>query len=290
VRRESLRYRAYQRLKLAVVPPLRSGVFSFEIHNPGVGFFAQLNWCANVLTYCHERGLTARLSATSPHYRDPARSSNWLTYFFDVPDVTQPVDFRIAQFWELCMPERYLKLRTIERFHDLVSRHLPLRPEIRSKVDSFCGEHFLGSNILGVHYRGTDKTEEAPRVRWEAIRQAVSNYMDEHPVDAIFGASDEPEFLSYLGTSFPRVPLQSTQSRLAASYKQDLGADNYRKGEEALIDCLLLSRCSVLIRTTSFLSAWASIFNPSLPIILLNRPYPEKLWFPESALIQRSMN
>jgi hypothetical protein len=76
----------------------------------------------------------------------------------------------------------------------------------------------------------------------------------------------------------------------AAKYKADLGASNYKKGEGALIDCLLLSRCNTLIRTTSFLSAWASIFNPKLPIVLVNRPYPNKFWFPESALAPRSMD
>jgi hypothetical protein len=72
-------------------------------------------------------------------------------------------------------------------------------------------------------------------------------------------------------------------------YQQDLGEGNYRKGQEALINCLLLSRCSTLIRTTSFLSAWASIFNPGLPIVLLNEPYAKSLWYPEKVLIPRSL-
>jgi hypothetical protein len=42
-----------------------------------------------------------------------------------------------------------------------------------------------------------------------------------------------------------------------------------------------------LIRTTSFLSAWASIFNPGLKVILLNKPYPNKFWFPESEIFGR---
>jgi hypothetical protein len=71
-------------------------------------------------------------------------------------------------------------------------------------------------------------------------------------------------------------------------YQRDLGEGNYRKGEEALINCLLLSRCSALIRTTSFLSAWASIFNPALPIVLLNAPYAKSPWYPEKLLIPGS--
>jgi hypothetical protein len=62
-----------------------------------------------------------------------------------------------------------------------------------------------------------------------------------------------------------------------------LGEGNYRKGEEALINCLLLSRCCALIRTTSFLSAWASIFNPALPIVFAERTIRKKSLVPGKA-------
>ena len=65
--------------------------------------------------------------------------------------------------------------------------------------------------------------------------------------------------------------------------------DNYIKGKEALINCLLLSRCNVLIRTASFLSAWSSFFNPKFPVIMLNTPYEHKLWFPDREIIKCSI-
>lgn len=285
------RYRAYQRVKLSLAPLLRGRTLTFEIHNSFVGFFAQLTWCVLMLEYCKQRGLTAKLSATGEHYRDPARSPNWLSYFFEVADTRQPVDFRIAEWNELCMPAKYLKRKTIERANELVKRHLPLKQEILSKLDQFCRDHFGGKKILGVHFRGTDKTEEAPRVSWEAMRQTILNYLKANEeVNGLFVASDEPAFQEYIRESFADLSVVSSQSSLAASYKTDLGVSNYQKGEEALLDCLLLSRCSALIRTTSFLSAWASIFNPQLPIVVVNRPYPDKLWFPEAALLPRSMD
>jgi hypothetical protein len=63
---------------------------------------------------------------------------------------------------------------------------------------------------------------------------------------------------------------------------------NYRKGREALLNCLLLSRCSALIRTASTLSGWASIFNPELPVTMLNRPFPNRLWFPDDRILRRA--
>jgi len=45
----------------------------------------------------------------------------------------------------------------------------------------------------------------------------------------------------------------------------------YRVGREALIDCVLLSRTDMLIRTSSNLSLCSTFFNSDLPVQELNR-------------------
>jgi hypothetical protein len=42
---------------------------------------------------------------------------------------------------------------------------------------------------------------------------------------------------------------------------------NYRKGEDVLIDCLLLSRSDFLLRCQSNVGELATYFNPELPVI-----------------------
>ena len=160
----------------------------------------------------------------------------------------------------------------------------------QGKLERFCGEHFAGKKILGIHFRGRDKSEEAPRASLNCIRETIENYLRANrDIDGLFVASDEPVFREQISGLFPGLELITYESE-KAGYQADFDASNYKKGEAALMDCLLLSRCDVVIRTTSFLSAWASIFNPKLPIVLVNRPYPDKLWFPESQLISRSMD
>lgn len=285
------RYAVYQRAKILAAPLLRRGVFSVEIVNPAIGFFAHLSWCLEVLHYCEQRGLTAQMSATSPQYRDPARSANWLSYFFNLTEKTPHVDFRISHRDELCIPARYFRDRTIEHASDLAARNLPLKEEIRTTLDEYYSEHFRGKKILGVHFRGSDKTGEAPRASEEAMRETVSNYLRANPdVDGLFVATVEQAFYGYMRDSFPSVRILPAQSETLNHFQIDQGSGNYKKGKDALVDCLLLSRCSALVRTASFLSAWASIFNPKLPIVLVNRPYADKRWFPETALISRSMD
>lgn len=183
----------------------------------------------------------------------------------------------------------------MERGAALREKYLPIRPQITQKVQSFVAANMAGRNVLGVHFRGTDKTIEAPRVDREVVKQTIERFLQNNlDIDCLFVASDEASFIPYIQDAFPALPVVSHDDVYRSTtsqnfYQQDLGEGNYRKGEEALINCLLLSRCHALIRTTSFLSAWASIFNPALPIVLLNAPYAKSLWFPERLLIPRSL-
>jgi hypothetical protein len=278
-------------LKLFLLP-LHQSTLSLEICAPPVGFFAQLNWCLQIAFYCEEHGLVPLLSAVSPQYRDPGRSRNWLAYFFDVEPVRKP-DFVIRDLRQLHLGRG--EIPTIEKGAALRAKYLPVRSEITQKVESFAAANMAGRNVLGVHFRGTDKTLEAPRVEREVVTQTIGRFLQNYlHIDCLFVASDEASFIPYIRDAFPALPVVSHEDMFRSDsiqnlYQQDLGEGNYHKGEEALINCLLLSRCSALIRTTSFLSAWASIFNPALPIVLLNAPYSKSLWYPEKLLIPRSL-
>ena len=171
-----------------------------------------------------------------------------------------------------------------------------MKPYITVRVETFIAEKMHGRRVLGVHFRGTDKKVEAERVRWEQVSEIVQRYLEHNPsYNCLFVASDEARFITFMERTFASLPVVSHDDRFRSTtgepfHTDDHGASNYLKAEEALINCLLLARCETLIRTTSFLSAWASIFNPELNIILLNRPFQQYLWFPERLLIPKSMD
>jgi hypothetical protein len=285
--------RPYWLLKLFLLP-LHQSTLSLEICAPLVGFFAHLNWCLQMAIFCEQHGLVPLISAVSPQYRDPGRSRNWLTHFFDVEPVTKP-DFVIGDLRQLHLDGRS-EIPTIEEGAALRAKYLPVRLEITQKVESFVAANMAGRNVLGVHFRGTDKTSEATRVDREVIKQTIGRFLQKNLfIDCLFVASDEASFVPCIRNAFPALPVVShddvfRSATIKPFHLEDHGEGNYRKGEEALINCLLLSRCSALIRTTSFLSAWASIFNPALPIVLLNPPYAKYLWFPEKLLVPRSLS
>jgi hypothetical protein len=87
----------------------------------------------------------------------------------------------------------------------------------------------------------------------------------------VFVATDEIEFLDYMRIEFgdrmvcvedaPRV----SGSSQAIHLDRRLPVSNYHKGKSALIDCLLLSATSYLVKGRSNLSDASLAFNPWLP-------------------------
>ena len=106
------------------------------------------------------------------------------------------------------------------------------------------------------------------------VFQAIADSLPENEPWQIFAATDESYFLEALQKAFPGrvIAYEATRSKDAVGVHFSR-EDPYRIGEEALLDALLLSRCNVLIRTSSNLSLWSTYFSPELPTILLNQSF-----------------
>lgn len=287
------------------VQKLNKGIFAIEMHNPKLGFFAKLNWCLFVMHYCQRRGLIPYVELTSPNYIDPKRGPDWFKYYFiNLAMLDQGYDAtyrpghvtRIRSISDLKLPGWCYHELTVDHAAELFKQSVAIRPEIVSAVDAYATKHFSVRKILGIHFRGTDKTVEAPRVTWEYCEKTIRNYLDHHPdTEALFVASDEAQFIRHISSRFPDLEViahddhyRSTEGK--AIHALDSGGDNYLKGKDALVNSLLLSRCSAVIRSSSFLSAWSSIFNPNLAVILLNKPHDDALWFPEVEIMKKSLD
>lgn len=212
-------------------------------------------------------------------YYDPAVGLNWWEYYFQ-PIAIGASDHAVVMTID---PHQHDLLTyhaaamSRATAHDLISRHVRLQPHISRMLDAYVARHFDGAFVIGVHYRGTDKHEEAPPVPYEdvaaAIRDAAAGAGTE-PV-RVFVATDDQRFLDDMIERFPgrllyRPMFRSKDGRPIDVTNEDT---NYQKGEDAVVDCLLLSRTRFLIRTASNLSLCSAFFNPGVPDLPLNRPY-----------------
>lgn len=284
---------------------INNGIFAVEMYNPNLGFFAKLNWSLFILFYCEKRGLTPYIEITSPNYLSPDRGRDWFKYYFinqailekgHNSDYRPKYITRIRSCGTLNLPDWCNSELTVETAARLFRASFSICPDIATAVDEYATANFSDRKILGIHFRGTDKTIEAPRVNWDYCLKTARNYLDEHTdTSAIFVSSDEANFIQHIKKKFRDIDIICHADSYRSSgglpvHKNNAGDDNYLKGKDALVNSLLLSRCSTVIRSSSFLSAWSSIFNPALRVILMNKPHDHSLWFPEVEIMKKSLD
>jgi hypothetical protein len=267
------------------------GVCSVKINSTYQGFFAQLTWCLGLMEYCDRRGLVPDIHLTGDVYLDRTKGHNWLEYYFDV--------FKPLPADELTRLVRYttdmsrsgppfLTMMSLDEGARVASKYLRPKAHIEKIVDDFWRALDVNGPIVGVHFRGTDKVSEAPRVSWDHCLNILRAYLQNNQsIEGVFVASDEQSFIDYMKGSGLSIPVHSRDDHYRSAdgddqpiFRKRIGEGGYEKGEDALVNALLLSRCVTLIRTSSFLSAWASIFNPKLNVVLLNKAYDAD-WYPE---------
>jgi hypothetical protein len=268
-----------------------------QIEHPTLGMFAHLRWCLDFLCLCEEHGLEPYFILASPQYRDPPRGPNWFDYFFVHAHLSEEdrkvVDERIARgqvrrirWSDDILYRAYDDELTLQEAHRLLQKYIRIQPWVQEKVDQFARRHLDGRHVLGVHYRGTDRGSEAPKASYDSMADLVRRYLEHVPAtDAVFVATDESEFVLYMQERFRGVEVlryQATQiSDDDTPIHRMAGGDPYLRGEEALLDCLLLSRCSYLIKCPSLLSAWSVLLAPDLPVTMVNSRYASARAFPD---------
>ena len=212
-------------------------------------------------------------------YYEPAFGPNWWEYHFE-PIAIGSDEGAISSTIGPLLYNRFAdqgEQISRKRGFEIIDRWIRPKPHIHQKVDAYVIKNFGDCFVIGVHYRCTDKFEEAPRVPYEEICAAIQRVADSVADSRykVFVATDEKAFLSYLLDFYPDRILFREMYRSADGRPIDVVNEegNHKKGEDAVIDCLLLSRCQYLVRTASTLSLCSTLFNPDLPQVLLNRPY-----------------
>lgn len=161
---------------------------------------------------------------------------------------------------------------------DCVEKYVRIKEPIRRIVEEFYDANMVGRTVLGVHMRGTDKgvavaSSNVQRIVGpDAYIEEIDRYLSDHPRCRIFLATDQTQFLEMMTQRYGDRLLyrDAKRSSTALNPFQVRDGEGYRKGEEALVDCLLLSKCDFLLKCTSHLSETAMYFNPDLKCLDLN--------------------
>jgi Nodulation protein Z (NodZ) len=219
-------------------------------------------------------------------YLDPQLGPDWWEYYFEPIKIGSRKKRKVIHLDNGKRHElAYNAIATIsrERACQLIHKYVRIKPHIQEKIDTFVKENFEGNFIIGIHYRGTDKSREAPRVSYEKMHSAIAKTVDALPRSLdykIFVATDEQLFIDYMKSKFgSKVCCLDAIRSLDGTPLHFKQAQPYRQGEETLMDCILLSTTNMLIRTHSNIGASAGNFNPLLPVATLNT-HNASAWYP----------
>lgn len=218
---------------------------------------------------------------TTGCYYDRRYGSNWWRYYFH-PIVYGHKTGKTREIYggEFGVDPWEIDLRTSrQEAHRLLSKYVKVLPHIEEKINRFVKKEFRGY-VIGIHYRGTDKITEAPRVPYEVVDAKLKETIKQlggQPY-TLFIATDEGNFMQYMLTRYPDKIcfLHQAQYSFDGQPLHLSSSQKYKHGEDAVLDCLLLSKTNLLIRTSSNLSKCSTYFNPNLKVIELNQRFTNR--------------
>ena len=160
------------------------------------------------------------------------------------------------------------------------------RAYLQRQVDEFFTRHMKGGYVIGVHARGTDaisKEEIRPHRQGSLVlaryRADVQNLLEEHPGAKVFVATDDQASLDYFKRELGSRVIAWDSIRHEGGEAAGKGPTGWimpayiaadrdraaKNGEEAVIEYLLLSRCSHLVHNGGSLARTALLNAPHLP-------------------------
>lgn len=257
----------------------------------GVGYFALLTECVLLSKACEEQGVEPYFFVSNPMNTRSGLSANALSYYFEQVNLPAAVQ---RQSHQAVLNGRFIEIRdrydinrfahgdpyreianeltTIEEGRKLFFRNLRVKPWVDRCVENFWRAHLSPAKAVGVHYRGKDKFgSESQSITAELVFAALDDALAVG-FERLFLATDDPNFLAVARSRFGDRCVNYANPRPGLTHQQDT-ANNFRKGGEAIIDSLLLSRCELLIKTPSLLSAWCKVFNPNLEVQTIGKPF-----------------
>jgi hypothetical protein len=217
-----------------------------------------------------------KVNFTTGRYLDPRIGPNWWNYFFEPIEIGYVNGADIEHITD--QQKRTWALDAIlmcnrEAASRVIAKYVRVKPHIQKKVSAFVNKYFTKENIIGVHFRGTDKKNSFNKLTYDAAYEVLMRTIKEKKLKqyVIFIASDEQAFIDYMVKRCPNVVFCDAYRTKNGHAIHKEKQHDYSVGEEGLVDCLLLAHCSVILRTYSNLNSAASNINPTVSLITMNQ-------------------
>ena len=262
------------------------------------GFLAYVKFALNGIVYAENHDMIPVVNfdnRVKNHFYDENKGSNTWEYYFDpVSQISteeifnspaqtstlkdrqfrnqnsHPNPDRMDTFWKGKKrwqehegdPIRWLHTRRLKA-QKYIKKYIHPKQHILDIVDNFVDTN-LGEGAIACHVRGTDFAYATP-VHPTDYFEKIDNHSDSCQ---IFLATDQTQYVDMFKTRYGDrvVTYDSLRSSDDTAIFEKTG-QNYKKGEDVLVDTLIMSRCSGIIKCAAAGGEFAIWFNENIDII-----------------------
>jgi len=268
----------------------KSGYYAIDLNTDGMGLGARIVNVLEILLYCDTKGYIP-LFKFNYKEKNPATDYFRELFFYkkELPVNHSEIKYTSIRDTSDLVWKNFNERLRLNRANELFEKYLGINQDIIEEVKAFTDQRFGGCKVLGIHYRGTDKSMEAPEVTFEELLKYVCNVLaEDQAINRIFLASDDVKVIQYLVNSNVSIPIvyRDDAIRSETGDQIHLKQENSKTviNRDAIVNCLILSRCDHLLKTASLLSDCSVVFNPNIRVSVINSPYQHKTWWPTSEI------
>ena len=271
---------------------LRKGYLNIYLDSDWLGFGARLVKTLELLNFAKINSVEFNIEFG---YKDKKKSKYFSQLFLPVSErmFSNNKYIRIEDTSEIKKGTDLNLLLDLQSANKLLFETFFVSDSLKYELEEFITTNFNNEKVLGVHYRGTDKEGEAPRLQEDLFFQEIQKCI-EKGFSKIFISTDEVAILEKVKMFFYPIPVIYRQD----AFRSADGDQFHRKAEnakdvinhDALMNILILSKTDFLLKTASIMSDCCFIFNPNLPYKILSTPHSSNLtWWPATELIQKNL-
>ena len=148
---------------------------------------------------------------------------------------------------------------------EYVKKFLKVKPKILAKTEQYFDSGIDPTQLIGIHIRGTDfaYATATPIERYYTELDSLFQ-QEEYESHNIFVATDQKQFIGKFKERYGEeriVTYDSFRGEGGIAPYRLKGALPYKKGEDVLIDILILSRCDYIIKSASAVGELALWFT-----------------------------
>lgn len=228
------------------------------------GLFGQvILYVLEILPYLHTRGIFPDWKIRAAHY-GAAPDGLVIPGVLDLAYQVEPGSRKELKLVQLRAHRRYALGNDWRRLSEIWKAYFRIPHRIAESAES------LGSlsDAIGVHYRGNDKATaswDTNPVSHDDYLLIIRQFVKERPqFKRIFLATDDFSFFHYLKSN---ISMEIINLGVVGFHKAEISREAAdAKTDRAMLDCVALSRCGVVLQTSSALSSFTKILNPDLEV------------------------